>query len=149
MGENGEPNPPDQQLRRLFGQAEQQTSKAVEDLVHRDSFGELLARTTENVMGLTKIGFDTLDLVVRNLRLAGRPDLLRVGKQLARNEDKLERVLQEVERLQDQVKGLEEAAAGDAPAQRSSRQRSSSRSSKNGSSARRKSSSGSGSKSSR
>ena len=141
-----DPGTPDQQLRRLFGQAEKQTSKAVEDLVHRDSFGELLARTTENVMGLTKIGFDTLDLVVRNLRLAGRPDLLRVGKQLARNEDKLERVLQEVERLQDQVKGLEDAAAGSS-AQKSSRQRSSSRSSKNGSS-RRKSSSGSGSKSS-
>jgi len=145
MGEHEEPNTPDQQLKRLFGQAEKQTSKAVEDLVHRDSFGELLARTTENVMGLTKIGFDTLDLVVRNLRLAGRPDLLRVGKQLARNEDKLERVLQEVERLQDQVKGLEEAAA--AETQKSSRQRSSSRSSKNGSS-RRKTASGLGSKAS-
>jgi hypothetical protein len=103
----------------------------VEDLVHRDSFGELLARTTENVMGLTKIGFDTLDLVVRNLRLAGRPDLLRVGKQLARNEDKLERVLQEVERLQDQVTALE----AEKP-----RKRSAAQSSKNGSSARRKSS---------
>ena len=131
MGEHEEPNTPDQQLRRLFGQAEKQTSKAVEDLVHRDSFGELLARTTENVMGLTKIGFDTLDLVVRNLRLAGRPDLLRVGKQLARNEDKLERVLQEVERLQDQVKSLE----AEKP-----RKRSAAQSSKNGSSARRKSS---------
>ena len=140
MGEHEEPNTPDQQLKRLFGQAEKQTSKAVEDLVHRDSFGELLARTTENVMGLTKIGFDTLDLVVRNLRLAGRPDLLRVGKQLARNEDKLERVLQEVERLQDQVKGLEEAAGGP---QRSSRQRSASRPSKNGSSRRKTLGSGS------
>ena len=131
MGEHEEANTPDQQLKRLFGQAEKQTSKAVEDLVHRDSFGELLARTTENVMGLTKIGFDTLDLVVRNLRLAGRPDLLRVGKQLARNEDKLERVLQEVERLQDQVKALE----AEKP-----RKRSAAQSSKNGSSARRKSS---------
>jgi hypothetical protein len=58
---------------------------------------------TQNVMGLTKIGFDVLDLTVRNLRLAGRPDITRLGSQLARNEDKLERVLQEVERLQDAV----------------------------------------------
>ncbi len=55
-------------------------------------------------MGVTKIGFDVLDLTVRNLRLAGRPDLVRLGRQLNRNEDKLERVLQEVESLQDEVK---------------------------------------------
>jgi cell division protein FtsB len=147
MGESEEGTTPDEQLRRLFGQAEKQTADAVEDLVHRDAFGELLARTTENVMALTKIGFGTLDLVVRNLRLAGRPDLLRLGKQLARNEDKLEQVLQEVEQLQDQVKDLEPAKSDTSAS--SSRRRSASSSSKNGSSARRKkSSSGSRSKSS-
>ena len=62
-------------------------------------------------MGLTKIGFDTVDLVVRNLRLAGSQDLVRLGEQLARNEDKLERVLQEVERLQDQVRGRSSSRA--------------------------------------
>src|SRR3954470_13307576 len=102
MGEDGQPTP-DEQVRRLFGDAEKRTAQAMEELVHRDSFGEILARVTENVMGLTRIGFDVLDLTVRNLRLAGRPDLIRLGRQLARNEDKLERVLQEVERLQDQV----------------------------------------------
>ena len=89
-----------------MGEAEKQTASAVEQLVHSDSFGEILARLTQNVMGVTKIGFDVLDLTVRNLRLAGRPDLIRLGRQLARNEDKLERVLQEVEPLQDEVKRL-------------------------------------------
>jgi hypothetical protein len=106
MGEDTQQTP-DEQVRQLFGKAEKQTAAAIEQLVHRDSFGELLARVTENVMGLTRIGFDVLDLTVRNLRLAGRPDLVRLGRQLARNEDKLERVLQEVESLQDQVGKLE------------------------------------------
>jgi hypothetical protein len=89
-------------------EAEKRTATAAEELVRSDSFGELLARVTQNVMGLTKIGFDVLDLTVRNLRLAGRPDIARLGRQLARNEDKLERVLQEVERLQEQVAKVEE-----------------------------------------
>src|SRR3954463_14004521 len=107
MGDDGQQLGPDEQVRELFGQAEKQTAAAMEQLVHRDAFGELLARVTENVMGLTRIGFDVLDLTVRNLRIAGRPDLIRLGRQLARNEDKLERVLQEVERLQGQVEELE------------------------------------------
>src|SRR3954452_5690303 len=110
MGEDGQATP-DEQVRQLFGQAEKETAAAIEQLVHRDSFGELLARVTENVMGLTRIGFDVLDLTVRNLRLAGRADLTRLGRQLARNEEKLERVLQEVERLQDQVGKLESSSS--------------------------------------
>ena len=110
MGER-EKATPDEQVRALFGDAEKRAAGAMEQLVHRDSFGELLARTTENVMGLTRIGFDVLDLTVRNLRLAGRPDLIRLGRQLARNEDKLELVLQEVERLQEQVRGLEKGSS--------------------------------------
>jgi hypothetical protein len=86
-----------------MGEVEERTAKAAEQIVHGDAFGELLARVTQNVMGLTKIGFDVLDLTVRNLRLAGRPDITRLGAQLARTEDKLERVLQEVESLQQQA----------------------------------------------
>jgi hypothetical protein len=86
-----------------MGEVEERTAKAAEELVQSGAFGEVLARVTQNVMGLTKIGFDVLDLTVRNLRLAGRPDITRLGAQLARTEDKLERVLQEVERLQQQV----------------------------------------------
>src|SRR3954447_22287925 len=131
MGEDGQ-RTPDEQVRELFGQAEKQTAAAMEQLVHRDAFGELLARVTENVMGLTRIGFDVLDLTVRNLRIAGRPDLIRVGRQLARNEDKLERVLQEVERLRGEVGELKQSQS------RSSS--SSSRSNGGSSSSRRKSS---------
>jgi hypothetical protein len=89
-------------------EAEKRTEAAGEELVQSEAFGEILARVTQNVMGLTKIGFDVLDLTVRNLRLAGRPDITRLGRQLGRNEDKLERVLQEVEQLQDQVARLED-----------------------------------------
>jgi hypothetical protein len=84
---------------------EARTAKAAERLVSRDSFGELLARTTENAMAMTKIGFDAMDLVVRNLRLAGRRDVTNLGRQLARTEDKLEMVLQEVERLRQEMDG--------------------------------------------
>jgi hypothetical protein len=127
MGEDRETSP-EEQVRRLFGDAEKRTAGAVEELVHSDSFGELLARVTQNVMGLTKIGFDVLDLAVRNLRLAGRPDITRLGSQLARTEDKLERVLQEVERIQDQVGRVEEQK----PTTRSSSSRSSNTRSTNG-----------------
>jgi hypothetical protein len=74
-----------------------------EALVQRNVFGELLAMATENVVAVAKIGADMGDLAVRNLRLAGRRDIARLGHQLARTEDKLESVLQEVERLRDEL----------------------------------------------
>jgi hypothetical protein len=94
---------PAEETRRIFDEAETRTARAFEQLVSRDSFGELLARATENVVGITKIATDTFDLILRNLRLAGRQDITRLARQLARNEDKLELVLQEVERLQDEL----------------------------------------------
>ena len=94
---------PVEEVRRLYEEAETRTARAAEQLVSRDSFGELLARVTENTMALTRMGYDTMDLVVRNLRIAGRQDLVRLGRQLARTEDKLERVLQEVEQLRDEL----------------------------------------------
>src|SRR5918911_4724205 len=84
----------------------------MEDLVSRDSFGSLLVRVTENVMGMTQIANGAIDLVVRNLRLAGRPDLTRLARQIARTEDKLEMVLQEVERLGAQLEALASHAKG-------------------------------------
>lgn len=82
-----------------------------EQLVQRNAFGELLAMATENVVALAKISADVGDLTVRNLRLAGRRDIARLGQQLARTEDKLETVLQEVERLQDELRAEREKAA--------------------------------------
>jgi hypothetical protein len=75
-------------------------AKAFEGVVGRDAFGVLLARMTENAVALTRIGYDVADLVLRNLRLAGRQDVTRLARQLNRTEDKMELLLQEVERLQ-------------------------------------------------
>jgi hypothetical protein len=55
------------------------------------------------VAAVTRIGFDAMDLLWRNARVAGRADIVRLSRQLHRNEDKLERVLQEVEGLRDDV----------------------------------------------
>jgi uncharacterized membrane protein YgcG len=139
-----QPSPQDQ-ARRLAEDAEQRTASAMEKLVQSNAFGELLARSTENVMGLTRIGFDTFDLIIRNLRLAGRKDVARLGSQLARAEDKLERVLQEVEQLRDEMKQEHETTRRSAAASKSSS--SSSRSRSNGGS-RSSSSRSSGSRSS-
>jgi hypothetical protein len=92
------PSPADE-VQRMYSEAETAMARAMEDLVSRDSFGALLARMTENVMGVAQIANGAIDLVVRNLRLAGRPDVTRLARQIGRTEDKLEMVLQEVERL--------------------------------------------------
>jgi hypothetical protein len=105
---------PEQEARRLYEEAEARVAKAAERVVSRDSFGELLAMATENVVALTRMSFDALDLVWSNLRLAGRRDITRLARQLGRTEDKLEHVLQEVERLRDQVE-RERGAPAPAP----------------------------------
>jgi hypothetical protein len=99
------PSPTDE-VQRLYNEAEAQVAKAMEDFVSRDSFGSLLVRMTENVMGMTQVANSAIDLVIRNLRLAGRPDLVRLARQIGRTEDKLELVLQEVERLGAQLEAL-------------------------------------------
>ena len=83
---------------------EARAAKAAEQIVARESFGEVLALVAGNAVALMKLGTDVADTVVRNLRLAGRRDITALGRQLARTEDKLERVLQEVESLQDEVR---------------------------------------------
>jgi hypothetical protein len=118
---------PEEEARRLYQEAETRTAKAMEDLVARESFGELLARMTENALAVAKIGNDAFDLIIRNLRLAGRRDITNLARQLARTEDKLELVLQEVERLQEQLAGSDNGSAparAPAASRRSSRPRS-------------------------
>jgi hypothetical protein len=114
MAENprtdGAPAPtPDQEVRRLYEEAESRVAKAAERVVSRDSFGELLAMMTENVVALTRIGNEAMDLVLRNLRVASRQDINRLTRALGRTEDKLEQVLQEVEELRDELSGSPEA----------------------------------------
>jgi hypothetical protein len=91
------------QVRALYEKAEVGTAKAFEDLVAKPSFGRLLALSTENIASLVRIGGDFADLALRNLRIAGRADITRLARQLHRTEDKLERVLQEVEELRDEL----------------------------------------------
>jgi hypothetical protein len=94
---------PEAQIRALYEQGEARTAEAFEELVSKPSFGVLLARSAENVAALARIGSDFSDLVLRNLRLAGRADVTRLARQLHRTEDKLERLLQEVEKLRDEL----------------------------------------------
>jgi hypothetical protein len=103
--------PQEDPVRRLFKESEAALSAATEQTVQRDAFGELLARTTENVMAVVKIGFDVGDLIVRNLRLAGRSDIDRLGRQLARTEDKLELLLQEIEALRAETRASDPPSA--------------------------------------
>src|SRR3954454_5997730 len=97
---DGAPAPtPEQEVRRLYEEAETRVAKAAERVVSRDSFGELLAMVTENAVALTRIGNEAMDLVLRNLRVASRQDINRLTRALGRTEDKLEQVLQEFEEL--------------------------------------------------
>jgi hypothetical protein len=101
---DGAPAPtPEQEVRRLYEEAETRVAKAAERVVSRDSFGELLAMVTENVVSLTRIGNEAMDMVLRNLRVAGRQDINRLTRALGRTEDKLEQVLQEVEELRNEL----------------------------------------------
>ena len=101
---DGAPAPtPEQEVRRLYEEAESRVAKAAERVVSRDSFGELLAMATENAVAITRIANEAMDLVLRNLRIASRQDINRLTRALGRTEDKLELVLQEVEALRDQL----------------------------------------------
>ena len=118
---------PEEEARRLYDEAEARVAKAAERVVSRESFGEVLAMATEHGVALTRIGFEAMDLGWSNLRLAGRRDITRLARQLGRTEDKLEQVLQEVERLREHVDASSDngakPAAGAKPA--SARRRSS------------------------
>ena len=93
----------EQQIRSLYEDTESSMARALEDLVAKPSFGVMLARSAENFAALVRIGSDVADLMLRNLRIAGRADITRLARQLQRTEDKLERVLQEVEELRDEL----------------------------------------------
>jgi hypothetical protein len=108
---DGGPRTPEDRLRALYEQSESATGSTLEQAVSTPSFGALLARSAENVAALTRIGSEIADLTVRNLRLAGRADIIRLSRQLHRTEDKLERVLQEVEMLRDEVRARERQGA--------------------------------------
>ena len=110
---------PSDQVAALYEQLETQAAQASEHFVGTRGFAGLLGQMAENTAALTKLGNDAMDLALRNLRLASRRDVVRLGRQLARTEDKLERVLQEVEGLRDQLASGDGAGPGP-PARRQS-----------------------------
>jgi hypothetical protein len=121
---------PAEQVGRLYERTEAEAAKATEHLVGSGGFASLLGQLAENGAALTKLSGDALDLALRNLRLAGRRDIIRLSRQLARTEDKLERVLQEVEAVRDRLErepdghplvassGADSSSSADAPAAR-------------------------------
>ena len=100
---NGQSTAAEERLGALSERIEKDTASALEELVAKPSFGRLLAASAENAAALTRIGSDWADLVIRNMRLVGRADVTRLARQLRRNEDKLERMLQEVEGVRDEL----------------------------------------------
>ena len=76
----------------------------LEEVVNAKAFGDVLAQLTGNLVAISRIGGETLDLLIRNARLAGRRDVSELGRQLERIEDKLEEVLALVEELQSELK---------------------------------------------
>ena len=97
------------QVHQLYVAAETRAASALESLVGSNVFGELLATSASNAMALARLANGGIDRGVRALRVAGRSDVTDLGRQLARTEDKLERMLQLVEELEGRLE------AGTAP----------------------------------
>jgi hypothetical protein len=87
-------------IHRTYVGAEARAASAVESAVGSNAFGELLAMSASNAMALARLANGGIDRGVRALRVAGRADIADLGRQLARAEDKLERMLQLVEELE-------------------------------------------------
>src|SRR4051795_3756897 len=94
---------PQAEVRRLYEAAEGELSRAAEKAVDTEGFAGLLGLMTSNIVAVGRIATTTFDLTLRNLRLAGRRDVVRLATQLNRTEDKLERVLAEVEELREEL----------------------------------------------
>lgn len=86
-------------LYALYEQTEAKAATLAEQAVASTAFGELLATTATNVMAVAGVLNAAVDRGVRVTRIAARADVVGLARQLARTEDKLERLLQEVEEL--------------------------------------------------
>lgn len=98
-----EPRTGSQQFRQYVDDFLAAATPGLEEVASSKAFGALLAQSVGNVVALHRIGNDLLDLAIRNARLAGRADVTSLHRQLARTEDKLEAVLEIVERLEDEL----------------------------------------------
>jgi hypothetical protein len=96
----------------IAGKVEAAAAEKADTAVTGRGFATMLGWVTENVIAVTRIGSDVADLAIRNLRLAGRKDLARIGVQQARTEDKLERLLVEVQNLEAELRRSRGAGSG-------------------------------------
>jgi hypothetical protein len=92
-----------ERFRKGIDEIIESSAAGLEEVVNTKAFGDALAQITGNLVAITRIGGETLDLVIRNAHLAGRRDITELGRQLARNEDKLEQVLVLVEKLEEEL----------------------------------------------
>lgn len=95
-----------------YEQLEAKLSTAMDQLVATNGFAELFTTTATTMMAATKMANDAIDQVVRATRLAARQDVTSLAKQLARTEDKLERMLQAIEAIEDRLADTGSGAAG-------------------------------------
>lgn len=86
-------------LYSLYERAEAKAAALAEQAVASSAFAELLATTATNALAVAGTLNAVVDRGVRATRVAARADVVGLARQLARTEDKLERVLQEVEAL--------------------------------------------------
>ena len=91
------------QVYRAYEQLEGLASSALEQLVATNGFADLMATSATNAMALTRLVNERVDQAVRATRLASRRDVVDLARQLGRTEDKLERLLQAVEKLQSRL----------------------------------------------
>jgi|GEM_PF-1613556 hypothetical protein len=103
-------------IHRTYVGGEARAASAVESAVGSNAFGELLAMSASNAMALARLANGGIDRGVRALRVAGRADIADLGRQLARAEDKLERMLQLVEELEGRLDAGAAPSAGVAEA---------------------------------
>ena len=89
--------------RKLVEAMEAHAAGTMEQLVGGEAFSELLVHLTENAVALMKLRTEFWELIVRSTRFAGRADVTRLARQLSRAEDKLELLLQAVERLEESL----------------------------------------------
>ncbi len=107
--------------RKAYEDAESAAAAAFEKAVASDVFGEVLAMTTTNAAALVRASNAALDRGVALLRLATTADVTRLAVQQNRTEDKLEALLQVVERLEERLDAAPaDAAPVDATAARPS-----------------------------
>lgn len=106
--------PAPENVRRAMADAEGRMAAGMEQLVAGQGFSQLLGLAAENAVALTTVNAEMWDLVLRNMRLAGRADVNRLERRINDVDDKLEAILQEIEALGDRrpaiVDALEDAA---------------------------------------